>query len=80
VNGSTAATHLAGSSIYRWTMNDAFVKMATQGAAAYYRLRSNPLGDSYTLDGIAYATPRDVQQWLRRKLEGFGSINRLGIG
>lgn len=77
VNGGTAASHTAGDAILRW---DAVVEMVCRMAvAAYFRLRTNPVGESVTIDGQTFQTPKDVLQWMDKHLRGMGLI-RVGLG
>lgn len=78
VNGSTAATHLISTPIYRWTSPE--VEMVCRVASvAYFKLRANPVGDSVVLGGQSFATPKDVTQYMDKRLRELGLI-RTGIG
>lgn len=78
VNGSTAAAHTTSAEIDRWTMSD-IEMVARQAAAALFRLRTNPVGDTVTVDGQTFATPKDVSAWIRDQLNEGGHV-RTGIG
>jgi hypothetical protein len=79
VNGSTAATHLINSVIYRWTISDEVEMLARQCAAAYYKLRTNPTMDTALIDGVTFVTPKDITAYMRHRLEQLGLL-RIGIG
>ncbi len=78
VNGSTAATHLISTAISRWTMYD-IEMVARTAVAAYFRLRSNTLGDTIRIGTDSFSTPKDVLQWMGKRLAGLGVI-RVGLG
>ncbi len=78
VNGSTAATHSSGATVYRWYQPE-IEMVCRMAAAAYYRLRTNPVGDSVQIGGESFSTPRDVAAWITRRLQMLGLI-REAIG
>lgn len=76
VNGSTAATHLVNTPIYRW-YNPEIESICTMAVAAYERLKTNPVGESITLDGQTFQTPKDIHAWVRMqcKARGLARVN-----
>lgn len=72
VNGSTPATHVTATSIYVWTPEPEISHTARLAAAAYYRLRTNPLGDTVQIDNETFATPKDVLQYIKKRIEHLG--------
>lgn len=76
VNGSTAAAHSNGATIYRWAVGADLELLARQAAAATYKLRENPSGEQVTIDGHTFHTPRDVRPWLAKQLAlmGLGAL------
>lgn len=78
VNGSTAATHLTAATVSRWTLPYEVEMIARFCTAGYYRLRSNPMMDTVSLDGVVFTTPKDVQAYMRKRMEAAGLI-RLGF-
>lgn len=74
VNGSTAATHLISASIYPWTLDQGLVGVVWRATAALYRLRDNPIGDSVTIDGQTFQTPRDVQAFIKQQIISLGLV------
>lgn len=76
VNGSTPATHVTATSIYVWTPEPEISHTARLAAAAYYRLRTNPLGDTVQIDDETFATPKDVLQFIKKRVEALG-VKRL---
>lgn len=73
VNGSTAATHLISAPIYVWTVDYALSQLAMEASAARYRLRNNPLADTFIAeDGTPLATPKDVSKYLERRVMELG--------
>ena len=78
VNGSTAATHGANAIISRYTF-EAIEDVCRTGVVAYYRTRNHPTGETVTIDGQTFSTPKDVHQWINKRLMGLGLI-RTGMG
>lgn len=75
-NGSTAATHAQGDAIYVWTQTTNLVQLAKECTAARYRLRENPLAESFTLlDGTAISTPKDVGAYITKRLSMMGYLS-----
>ena len=71
VNGSTAATHVISSLIYRWYFPT--VEMICRTAVqAYERLKDNPLGETIRIDGSSFSTPHDVKKWMSQQLAEAG--------
>ena len=79
VNGSTAAAHTISTFIYRYSCGGQIEALARSAAVAYTLLRSNPMGDSVTLDGNTWTTPKDVLKWLGLELNSLGLV-RVGMG
>lgn len=67
VNGSTATTHTTSAAVLRWTF-DEVERLCCESAAAYYRLRSNPVGDSVSVGDQTFVTPRDVRQHIAKQV------------
>jgi len=74
VNGSTAAAHIAGATIYRWAVGDSLSLLCKQAAAATYKLRDNPSGEAVSIDGHEFRTPRDVRPWLLKQMQLMGLV------
>jgi hypothetical protein len=74
VNGSTNVAHAKDAPIYRWSPGDEIHSIAQTAVAAYYYLKSNPLALSYSLDGVNFSTPKDVAEYIRKKLAKLGLI------
>lgn len=74
VNGSTAAAHSNGATIYRWAVGDDLALLCRQATAATYKLRDNPSGEQVTIDGHTFHTPRDVLPWLGKQLALLGLV------
>lgn len=72
VNGSTAAAHTSGATIYRWAVGDSLALLCRQATAATYKLRDNPSGEQLSIDGHTFYTPRDVRPWLETQLGKMG--------
>lgn len=79
VNGSTAATHLISAPISYWRPDQEIEILCQQAAAAYYRVRANPAGDTIVIDGSSFATPRDVSAFIAKRLQALGLI-RVNFG
>lgn len=79
VNGSTAAAMSGGETIYVWTSDAAVTQLARECAAALYRLRDNPLADTFTaLDGTVLQTPRDVTAYISKRANELGLVRMAG--
>lgn len=76
VNGSTPAAHVSATAIYVWTPEAELVHTARLAAAAYYRLRQNPIGDTVQIDDETFATPKDVLQFIQKRVAALG-IKRI---
>jgi hypothetical protein len=79
INGSVAAGHLITTAVYKWNPGRDITLLAASAAVAYYHLKSNPSGNSYTLDGVTFETPKDVTEFIRTRLVQLNLI-RLGVG
>ena len=75
VNGSTAATHLISTAISRWTPGEMIEQICRAGAAAMYKQKSNPVGESVMIDGQTFATVRDVSAYIRAQLAAMGLMS-----
>lgn len=73
-NGSTAATHDNGATISRWVYDAALTQLAREAVAAKYRLRENPIGETIVIDGQSFATPKDVDKYIKARLEILGLV------
>lgn len=73
VNGATAASHSASAPVYSWDFGEVG-QLCKMAAAAYYRLRANPLGDTISIDGMTFATPKDVKAYLDQALGDIGLV------
>jgi hypothetical protein len=72
-NGSTAAAHASGATVYAWQPMYEVRELAREGAAALYRLRANPLAEAYvSADGTTFQTPRDIGVWLHKRVVALG--------
>ena len=79
VNGTVAAAHSAAAVVYRWNPGRDIAMLTAAAATAYYHLKSNPSGNSYTLDGVSFETPKDVTEFIRTRLVQLNLI-KVGIG
>lgn len=78
VNGSTSGSHAASAAIYAWDFGP-IGEVARVCVAAYYRLRANPVGETVQIDGLTFATPKDVKAYMRKQLDALGA-QRVAIG
>jgi hypothetical protein len=78
VNGSTAATHLISAPVYRWTY-PVIEKLCRDATVAYWRLRANPVGETVVVGGEQFSTPKDVHEFINRRLNSMGYL-RLSFG
>jgi hypothetical protein len=78
VNGSTSGSHAQGVSVLTWDFGE-IGALARQCAAAYYRLRANPVGETVQIDGQSFATPKDVRAYMRKALDFMG-LSRVAFG
>jgi len=67
-NGTVAAAHTAADVVYAWHPGYDIEMLASTAAVAYYNLKSNPLVSSYSIDGVTFYTPKDVTQFIKKKL------------
>lgn len=74
VNGGTAAQQAQGTAIYRWEVPFQVELLAMQGAAAYYNLRKNPVGETVAIDGNSFSTPKDVRVYLDKAIREQGLL------
>jgi len=73
VNGSTAATHVISSIIYRWWNPDIF-QLCAEAVVAKVRLKNSPVGDTVQVGDATFQTPKDVNAFVRKRLEGLGFV------
>lgn len=78
VNGSTAATHLIATAIYRW-WNRAIEMLCRQAVVAYHRLKNNPTGETIRVGNDSFSTPKDVYAWMDKRLQTL-SVEKLVVG
>jgi hypothetical protein len=78
VNGSTSGSHADQSMIYAWDFG-AIGQLCRMATAAYYRLRANPVGETVSLDGVTFQTPKDVRAYLDHAIALLG-FERIGLG
>lgn len=78
-NGSTAATHLISTALSVWTPQADVVQLAREASAARYRLRENPLAESFVmLDGTTVSTPKDVSAYIEKRVAAMGLVRGRG--
>jgi hypothetical protein len=77
-NGSTATTHASAGVVYRWTY-PVIEKLCRDATVAYWRLRVNPVGETVVVGGDQFSTPKDVHEFIRRRLDSMGYL-RLSFG
>lgn len=73
VNGSTAATHLISTAISRYTFDEVEM-VARLASAAYYRLRTNPVGDVVQVGDMTFNKPKDVGRYIWQRLSALEII------
>lgn len=78
VNGSTATTHTTSAAVLRWTFEE-IEHVAKTAAAAMYRLRNNPVGETVNVGGEVFSTPRDVNAYIEQQL-GALELIRINFG
>ena len=71
-NGSTAATHLINAPIYYWQVDYGLEGLCRRAAVAYYNLRENPIGETLTIDGQSFSTPKDVADYIGKQVRSLG--------
>jgi hypothetical protein len=72
VNGSTASTHLVSAPVSYWQADYDIEMICRQAAAAAYRIRANPTGDTVVIDGTSFATPKDISVFIYNRLGALG--------
>lgn len=77
-NGSSAAQHTTGAQVYAWD-NPLVSALCCRAVAAYYRLRVNPVGETVTVDGQTFQTPKEIAQWIERQAQTMGLV-RIQFG
>lgn len=78
-NGTTSGSMAASATVWRWNVTPDIEMLTRRAVVALYRLRSNPIADTVTIDGVTFATPKDVTAYLRSTLEKFAGLTRLGF-
>ena len=73
VNGSTAATHVISSVVYRWWQPE-IAQICAEAVTAKFRLRNNPVGEVVNVGGNVFQTPKDVNKFMRQRLEDIGAV------
>lgn len=73
VNGSTAATHVISSVIYRWWQPD-IQQLCIEAVVAKLRLKDNPVGESIQVGSYTFSVQKDVNVFIRQRLEGLGAV------
>lgn len=73
-NGSTAATHLSGAAVSVWQVGYELENLCKMAAAAYYKLRANPIGETVAINNMTFSTPKDVKQYLYKNLQTLGLL------
>jgi hypothetical protein len=59
--------------VYAWQPMYEVRELAREGAAALYRLRGNPLAETFVAsDGTTFVTPKDVGAWLHKRVVALG--------
>lgn len=74
VNGSTANTHASSTSITIWRCEPSVKSLTMRAAAALMRLRDNPLGDTISMDGVTFQTPKDVAAFIASSCKSLALI------
>lgn len=73
VNGSTAATHLISAPIYKW-VNPSVEMICRNAVLAQERLKNNPVGETVAIGGYQFNTPKDVTQYIKKRLLALGLV------
>lgn len=76
VNGSIAASHLDGATIYSWNPSMSLQLVVQKGAYGLCKLRDNPEGERIVVDGIEFATLKDVHKQIESELAALALIKR----
>lgn len=76
VNGSTAASHLSATRIFRWNCGADLEGLCKRASLGLYKLKSNPIAETITVDGVAFSTPKDITVYLRKTLTELGLMAR----
>jgi len=67
VNGSTAATHLISTALYRWYFPE-ISTLCTEAVIARHKLKNNPVGERIQIGEYTVATPQDIHAYIERRL------------
>jgi hypothetical protein len=78
-NGSTSSIHSVDNEVSAWNPGYDIRALSNSAVAAYYYLKSNPVGSSYTQDGVTFETPKDVIKFMTNRLLSIGAM-RVGFG
>ena len=73
VNGSTAATHVISSVLYRWWIPE-INQLCVEAVVAKLRLKDNPVGESVRVGDGMFSTPKDINVYIRQRLHGLGVV------
>ena len=76
-NGSTAASHSNGATIYAWTPDAAIEQLAKEASAARFRMRENPIAETIVIDGQTFSTPKDIGAYIQNRLTAMGVIRAV---
>jgi hypothetical protein len=82
VNGSTAAAHTAGNTIYRWRLASCrgggqFIPALCRNAVAIkFAIRENPQIESITVDNHVVSVPKDISAYIRDELIRLGLVRQ----
>lgn len=74
-NGSTAATYSLGATIEYWTPGSEIEGLCARAAYGYYKAKNNTTGETVTLDGVTFATPKDIAAYLENELRRVGLLS-----
>ena len=47
--------------------------------AALWNLRANPVGQTISINGMSFQTPKDITEWTQQELYNLGLV-RMGMG
>lgn len=71
VNGSTAATHLINTALYRWNFPEIRL-LCTEAVVARHRLKNNPVGERVQIGEYSFTTPQDITAYIDKRLQLLG--------
>lgn len=76
VNGSTAAASVSGATIYRWVPDVGIAHVCKLGAYGLLKLRDNPEGTNIVVDGVQFATLKDVDKYIKQQVESLNLVRQ----